>query len=280
MIAGAEECQNFKDGTGVYAGGKKNEDCSDEFAWAVAGSVVSIVIITAMIILLKFKKDWHSKAAPFVYVFLALWWTCGAGASTFKKPFKHTTNGYFSVWCCFICSTYLAIVNVPVFKKWFTAAKEDVGQQATKHRRAAIVLVASFVELIACSVECNESGANVDCTEEYGYAVIVGVISTFLFLVYLLCEVAHHADCSKNKCGCLGCIDKCSKFFGAFMILWWAAGAGVLTFDKPFKETGNGYFASWVSLVGSIFFTIACITDAPAAANTSAADPKSEVVDC
>ena len=44
------------------------------------------------------------------------------------------------------------------------------------------------------------------------------------------------------------------KLYGAFMFILWATVAGVLTFDGPFLQTGNGYFATWAGFLAAIFF--------------------------
>jgi len=41
------------------------------------------------------------------------------------------------------------------------------------------------------------------------------------------------------------------KFLVLFLWVWWVVGASYLTFEGPFKITGNGYFGSWASLIVS-----------------------------
>ena len=42
------------------------------------------------------------------------------------------------------------------------------------------------------------------------------------------------------------------KVFYGFLLLWWAAGTGVLTFHGPYRTTGNPYFACWAALLSSV----------------------------
>lgn len=44
------------------------------------------------------------------------------------------------------------------------------------------------------------------------------------------------------------------KLYGSVMFVIWATVAGILTFDGPFRDTGNGYFATWVGFIVVIFF--------------------------
>ena len=44
------------------------------------------------------------------------------------------------------------------------------------------------------------------------------------------------------------------KLYAAIMFIIWATVAGVLTFDGPFRDTGNGYFATWGGFIVAVFF--------------------------
>uniref|UniRef100_A0A7S2TSQ2 Uncharacterized protein n=2 Tax=Lotharella oceanica TaxID=641309 RepID=A0A7S2TSQ2_9EUKA len=42
------------------------------------------------------------------------------------------------------------------------------------------------------------------------------------------------------------------------MAVWWLCGAAVLTFDRPFTFTGNGYFGCWIACLGSLYWFFLC----------------------
>ncbi len=44
------------------------------------------------------------------------------------------------------------------------------------------------------------------------------------------------------------------KLISAVLFVIWATVAGILTFDGPFRDTGNGYFASWGGFLAAILF--------------------------
>lgn len=76
--------------------------------------------------------------------------------------------------------------------------------------------------------------AAVDCNDKCGANVVWAVICSALSLVVCLAVI-------------FGKIEP-EKYLTTFMLVWWMAGAGVLTFDGPYTNTQNGYFASWLGL--------------------------------
>lgn len=75
--------------------------CVDETAWALTCSGVSS-LICAVVISAKEKVPVDK-----ISVFLALWWTCGTGAMTFRAPFQFVGNGWFSAWFALLISCKL-----------------------------------------------------------------------------------------------------------------------------------------------------------------------------
>jgi len=103
------------------------------------------------------------------------------------------------------------------------------------------ILVASCVELAQAGEHCDTK--NVDCDEENGYAVAVGCVSLIVCLLYFV-QFRFAPDR----------LSQFSKFMPIFLFLWWGIGTLVLTFDSPFIETGNGYFACWGAVLLSIYY--------------------------
>jgi len=103
------------------------------------------------------------------------------------------------------------------------------------------ILIASCIELAQAAENCQKTGN--DCEDEDGYAVAVGCLSLFLCLFYFICY--------KFSPGMTGNFN---KYVPIFLFLWWAIGTVVLTFDSPFTETGNGYFACWGAVLISLLY--------------------------
>jgi len=104
----------------------------------------------------------------------------------------------------------------------------------------AIICVASLVEMTAASKLCHDIGT---CTKQYGYAVSVGVLGFVIAVVYLaLLKRQPEALTPYN-----GVIGGCNFVF-------WVVALGVLTFDRPFVFTGNGYFATWTAFLAAAHF--------------------------
>jgi len=53
------------------------------------------------------------------------------------------------------------------------------------------------------------------------------------------------------------------NIIATFFALWWAIGAGVVTFQGPHLVCGNGYLASWVALLASLYLLNATFHGAP-----------------
>jgi len=103
------------------------------------------------------------------------------------------------------------------------------------------ILIASCIELAQAAEDCDKVDM---CNEdEYAYAVSVGCISLFLCLLYFILYNF-----------CFGMIGNYNRYVPIFFFLWWAIGTVVMTFDKPFSDTGNGYFACWGAAILSLIY--------------------------
>jgi hypothetical protein len=91
-------------------------------------------------------------------------------------------------------------------------------QSKAKFPGLLAVLVSSFVFMVAAAVQCGEAS----CNGVTAWAVACGVISLLFCLIFVLLLyfteivplIGHLA-------------------FAAFLLAWWAAGAGVATFQGP-----------------------------------------------
>lgn len=259
FIAAARYCDELKDSNG------NDKDCEKEDALAVAVGVISFftVVIHTALACFKPTQGYHNASKPVIAVLLFMWWTMGAGAGTFESPFKSTSNGYFAEWAGFFCSLYYMVLTVPPLKRFFVG-EENKMPDSSEQKYAAMIGTFNVIEVLATLVECGDKN---DCDEEYGYAILAGLISLVIAVIYIPC----HSRMKSRACG------PCPlpAIVGYFLVVWWCAAAGTFTFDKPFVATGNGFFASWGSLICSIFFAMEAAGHKVAIASDESADTTS-----
>jgi len=103
------------------------------------------------------------------------------------------------------------------------------------------------------SLELMVGGLSPD-TDNTNYGVAVATVSlalTLLFMVLAKFRPEMLARFSLPLPKNLGMLSAQQVFYG-FLLLWWGAGTGVLTFHGPYRTTGNPYFACWASLLCSV----------------------------
>ena len=91
------------------------------------------------------------------------------------------------------------------------------------------------------------------------YAVLLGAVSFAIGSLMLLWNTYHVRSLDGACCRLPKVGDITAGFLLAiFLLLWWAAGAGIVTFDGPFTTTSNGYFAAWAGLACSVLLLGEC----------------------
>jgi len=125
--------------------------------------------------------------------------------------------------------------------------------------RILIIIFCSLVVLISSSAAVGRkdtanalAGVAVmnGAAEEFGVAV--GTIS-LIFCCFIVLFAKYKPDKFSNwtlpkvkgEWSMLQC-------FTAFLVVWWGAGAAVLTFFSPFTSTSNAYFAVWAAFAASV----------------------------
>lgn len=110
----------------------------------------------------------------------------------------------------------------------------------------ALQLVASVVLLIAITVQLNST-----TTPNWAYTVAAATVSLFFSLVgIVLIKMREPFD--KKLFAMSGTDVTVGNCLSAFLFVWWAVAAGIITFQNPFKATGNGYFATWTGFIASV----------------------------
>jgi hypothetical protein len=80
----------------------------------------------------------------------------------------------------------------------------------------------------------------------YGYGLAVGIVA-ILLNAFALWMVQKNAALYDQHLMTLPLLGPCSIGYtlSIVLVIWWTVAAFILTFDDPFKVTGNGYFSVW-----------------------------------
>lgn len=201
-------------------------DGSDSYkAYSLSVAVISLALCLIIQTGEFVSPGFLDKTEKGVSLFLFLWWGIGTGIITFKAPFTTTSNGYFSAWAGFLFATHWAL-NTESFRS-------QVNETEKGRKMAFFSLLCGLVTLFACIPKIRSNGNAI-------WGLTAGII-TFVTSVVIL---KMYDDIPIQM----------MKLVAAFMFVIWATVAGILTFDGPFRETGNGYFASWGGFLAAILF--------------------------
>merc|ERR1719433_1022853 len=109
-----------------------------------------------------------------------------------------------------------------------------------------MIFIFSLVEAFACLVLFGKRDVmdTEDLTSQELWGFLAGLLSACFIGFYQMIKI-FKPSCVANP--------KMLKFLSWFLVPWWLFGAGVVTFDKPFTTTGNGYFTAWGAFVTSVY---------------------------
>eukprot|EP00294_Goniomonas_avonlea_P012064 CAMPEP_0114540450 /NCGR_PEP_ID=MMETSP0114-20121206/775_1 /TAXON_ID=31324 /ORGANISM="Goniomonas sp, Strain m" /LENGTH=199 /DNA_ID=CAMNT_0001724615 /DNA_START=293 /DNA_END=892 /DNA_ORIENTATION=- len=170
-----------------------------------------------------------------------------------------TGNGYFASWGAFFSSVALASSTVGLVRSAIDRATAGLKEAAATSVALASIFVASTIELVAAAEACDKAAS---CEKQYAWAVAVGCLAIFFSLIQMVLSKFVEGVSSRS-----------APVMAAIFLALWVPGVGVLTFDRPFPGTGNGYFSSWVALIASIYYAslvIPFIGDGVASARNAA----------
>ena len=204
----------------------------ENFAYGVALSTIAMffALVRAGLALKGGSDELTSKAGMFLGHFLFVWCFIGTCILTFDGPYTFTGNGYFASWAM----TIFAVQAAGVTASAMASAVQGLG---------ALLLfwVSSLVVLVSVCVWDN--GFDGAYKENLIYSLILACV-TLLVVGFL-----HY---TKETAG-----GPVIFYTMVCFSIMWIVQAALVTFDGPFKLTGNGYFGSWAAAITSIFAAVA-----------------------
>jgi len=238
------------------------KDCEEELAWALAASVISVVLCLVMIIVVcACDQSVGVTVWKWMSLGLVLWWMCGVGVSTYKKgPYTKAGNGYFSMWIALIASFQLFGLLFFAENGEVEAKVEETAKKAMSGCTGYItaLLLFSLAVLIDAGILCSDLNdiPGGECKEYEAWAVACSAISVVITLFLLIATFVDFLPADVGEIVTIVC--------AAFLLCIWLAGTYTMTFTRPFVtgmggRPGNGYFGAWLALIVAWWFATSMV---------------------
>ena len=208
-----------------------------EATFALVGALLSALVVAAILLrAAQIPPAWRTV----MVILLCLLWITLVWFCTFAGPFGITGNGYFSAWLGGGCSLLALLMEAK--RSEADSSVADMRAAAARH----LLLLVGIASLVVC---ISAAGAR------HGlplFALVVGGVSLALvstvFVHRAVKEEEASALASAVGCTVRGTAYSHHALLAAFLTIWWAVGAVVITFAGPFTTSSNAYFATWGAL--------------------------------
>jgi len=225
----------------VECGGSYSDDCSDVYGYTVAVGVISFVISLLALSWSYCGPRSFGQFSPVIAIFFLSWWALGTAVSTFSEPFSDSGNGYFAAWGAFIASFIMSGAVSERLRTFLGSTIARVVAGSIEAKLSMGIAAASVVLLAAVAVEASDY-------ENPTGQELWGVICSFCSCIFILFHTLLRIPCERFTLS--------PTVFGAVLTAWWLPGVAVLTFDAPFKYSSNGFFATWLAFIFSIWLAL------------------------
>lgn len=226
---------------GVECNGKWTESCENEYVYAIVVGVLSFIVSLIVIAWSFCAEALFTQFSPIIAFFFVAWWGFGTFVITNKDPFSNSGNGYFASWAALITAFLMAGNASKTLQRFMGSACSRVVADSIESRLAMGIMASSVVLLIAVAFEASDY-------ENPSNQEIWGVICAVISFMFVLCHTLLRMCCENMTCP--------PTPFGVALSAWWLGAVAVLTFDEPFKTSGNGYFACWMGFIFSVWLAL------------------------
>jgi hypothetical protein len=217
-------------------------ECTNLEVYALLVGAVSFIICALHLAQQSFAKEIALTFEPFVAVFLMIWWCMGAMITTFWGPFTDTKNGFFSSWISLFLSINLTYHTVTRFQDTLQRVHQHSKSAALQQRLTIIIVLSSLVVLLASSLACYTS---YPCDSRLSWGIVASIVSFAVSITILFRKFSETITV---------------KRLAIFLATWWTVTTILLTFGDAFQEVGNGYFASWIGCLSSLYLAFIELT--------------------